>query len=141
MKNNVIIGETYVFHRIEDKEEGKHRNIKTGRYKSSYIGEPCIAVSDSDPFTMMFEDGTLWALSACELSSYPDETPLLKKPTSSVATTSRKYVKCICMETGVVYGSYREAALAVGATESNIKNACNSELGKAVGFHWRKIKE
>lgn len=139
MKNNIEIGEKYIFHRIEDKEEGKRRNLKTGRYKSSYVGESCIAVSDCEPYAMKFSDGTLWALSACELStSYPDGDKTSTEEEAKKAT-SRKYIKCMCMETGVVYNSYREAALAVGATESNIKNACNSDLGKAVGYHWRKI--
>lgn len=140
MKNNIEIGEKYIFHRIEDKEEGKRRNLKTGRYKSSYVGEACIAVSDCEPYAMKFADGTLWALSACELStSYPDGRTRPMVEETNRKATSRKYIKCMCMETGVVYNSYREAALAVGATESNIKNACNSDLGKAVGYHWRKI--
>lgn len=142
MKNNIEIGETYIFHRIEDKEEGKRRNLKTGRYKSSYIGESCIAVSDYEPYAMKFSDGTMWALSACELSATtcPDgDKATSTEEEEAKKATSRKYIKCMCMETGVVYNSYREAALAVGATESNIKNACNSDLGKAVGFHWRKI--
>lgn len=129
-------GDEFIFRKLEDETEGRRYNERSRRFKSSYIGERCIAMSLSEPYTMLFSDGTRWALNACELS-YLDGTRF--KPIPKEIPSRRK--RCICIETGKSYNSYREAALDVGTTESNIRNAVNDPVGKAKGFHWRKLEE
>lgn len=127
-------GEIYVFRKLEDREEGTRYNYFTKRYKKTYVGEKCVCLyGKAEPYTFLFADGAMWALNACELGYEFDGTPLKKKELPS----RRK--KCICIETGKSYNSYGEAALDVGTTESNIRNAVNGN-GRAKGYHWRKLE-
>lgn len=138
MKKNsdiVRVGAEFVFRRLEDPEEGKRYSYVTGRYKSDYVGLPCICISNHDPYTMKFSDGAVWALSLCELG-YPGNKPVK----SYEQGYSRVRVKCRNIDTGVVYSSYCEAARAVGTSESNIRKACAAKGATAKGFRWETVK-
>lgn len=43
----------------------------------------------------------------------------------------------VCVETGVVFPSVRDAARAVGGDVSNISRCCKKEGATVKGFHWR----
>lgn len=127
-------GDVVIFKKLEEAEEGKRYNHRTFRYKESYVGEKCVVMSDNEPYTVMFSDGAMWALDACELCD------LDGKKLKNEFPTRRK--KCICIETGKTYSSYLDAALDVGTTESNIRNAVSDPFnGRAKGFHWRRLEE
>lgn len=58
--------------------------------------------------------------------------------------TKRKLVeahqrKVMCIETGVVYESIKEAAFDNGCYATHISAACNGRLKTAAGFHWTHI--
>lgn len=127
-------GDVFIFKKLEDEDEGKRYNHKTFRYKESYVGEKCVVMSLNEPYTVMFQDGAMWALSACELADLDGKKIKLEYP------SRRK--KVVCIETGKTYNSYLDAALDVGTSESNIRNAVSSPFnGRAKGYHWRKIED
>lgn len=46
-------------------------------------------------------------------------------------------VSVVCLETGVVYSSMKEAATATGATSSGISQCCKGIRKICAGYHWR----
>lgn len=52
-----------------------------------------------------------------------------------------KYRKVMCVETGIVYDSIKQAASAVGCFSTNISAACNGRQPTAAGYHWVHITE
>lgn len=50
-------------------------------------------------------------------------------------------VRVVCVETGQVFESMREAADAVGASPSNICNCCKGKKKTTAGYHWKYIGE
>lgn len=46
-----------------------------------------------------------------------------------------------CLETGVVYGSVRDAFRATGVHFSSIAKTCNGVLSSAGGYHWQFVDE
>lgn len=49
--------------------------------------------------------------------------------------------KVICLQTGIIYGSLTEAAVATSGHASAISRACNGERVKASGFCWGWLDE
>ena len=47
--------------------------------------------------------------------------------------------RVLCIETGVIYESTREAARQTGIAQSSISQCCNGKLKTAAGFHWQYI--
>lgn len=52
-------------------------------------------------------------------------------------TSERSRVAVLCVETGEVFKSLREAAKATGANPPNICNCCKGKKKTAAGFHWQ----
>ena len=50
-----------------------------------------------------------------------------------------KSKKVLCVETGKVYESIREAERLTGVSHSNISKCCIGKLKSAGGFHWQYI--
>lgn len=50
------------------------------------------------------------------------------------------YRKVMCVETGIVYESIKQAALDVGCNSTNISAACNGKLKTTAGYHWRYVE-
>ena len=48
-------------------------------------------------------------------------------------------IKVKCVETGIIYNSYTEAALSVGVNKSRISLVCNGKAKTAGGYHWEKF--
>lgn len=49
--------------------------------------------------------------------------------------------KVQCIETGLIYGSMREAERMTGICYNNISQVCSGQRKTAGGFHWKIIKE
>lgn len=49
-------------------------------------------------------------------------------------------IPVLCVETGVVYPSTREAERQTGVCQSHISKSLNGKLKTAGGFHWRKVE-
>lgn len=49
--------------------------------------------------------------------------------------------RVLCIETGVIYESTREAARQTGIAQSSISQCCNGKLKTAGGYHWKYIDE
>lgn len=50
-----------------------------------------------------------------------------------------KAKRVLCVETGEIYPSAREAARRTGYGQGNISAACRAENGKSYGLHWKYI--
>lgn len=50
-----------------------------------------------------------------------------------------KAKKVLCVETGIIYESAREAGRQTGFEQGNISSACRGEYKKAYGFHWKYL--
>ena len=48
--------------------------------------------------------------------------------------------RVMCVETGVIYESVKQAAEAVGRNSTNISAACNGRLNTSGGYHWKHVK-
>lgn len=128
-----MIGETYVFLRLEEKDEGARVNTISMRSKESYVGEKCVMVSSFPPYAMRFDDGTVWALNKVEFCPVAEIEKAPKKK-------KKKKHEVICIETGQKFDSYEDAARFAGAYESTIRNACNKNANRtAGGYHWRRL--
>lgn len=53
----------------------------------------------------------------------------------------QRMVRCLCVETGVEYGSQTEASIAVGCPSSSINRACRVPTRTAGGFHWKRVEK
>ena len=49
--------------------------------------------------------------------------------------------KVICVETGIIYNSIKEAAKAVNVAKSNISGCCRGKQKASAGYHWKYYKE
>ena len=69
----------------------------------------------------------------------------LKKTQTPEAIEKRRYArsrKTICVETGKVFKSMKDAAAFVGAKPQNIQESCDSNgRRKSKGYHWAYFKE
>jgi hypothetical protein len=64
-----------------------------------------------------------------------------KKPDKSVAKPKNKGRPVQCIETGVVYGSIKEAAIACNLHQKCIQSVCMKRRNMTGGFHWRYVEE
>ena len=69
----------------------------------------------------------------------------LKNKGRKLSETARKNIsnghkkKVLCVETGIIYESRNEAALAINIDGSGITRAINGEQKTAGGCHWRYL--
>ena len=50
------------------------------------------------------------------------------------------YRKVMCIETGIIYDSVKQAALDTGCFGTNISAACNGRQPTAAGYHWEHVE-
>ena len=48
-------------------------------------------------------------------------------------------VKVLCVETGIIYDSGKQASELTGTCRSSISNCLNGKRNKAGGFHWKEV--
>lgn len=61
-----------------------------------------------------------------------------KKRGVSVKTRISTYKKVMCVETGIIYKSQKEAEEETGVPHKLISRSCHTSM-KAYGFHWRLV--
>ena len=49
--------------------------------------------------------------------------------------------KVLCIETGIIYNSIKEAERQTGINQSHIVKACKGKYKTSGGFHWKYVKE
>lgn len=51
-----------------------------------------------------------------------------------------RYRRVMCVETGVIYNSIKEAAMDTGCYDTNISAVCHGRQRKAAGYHWTYVE-
>lgn len=99
-------------------------------------------ISDSEKGRKPWNTGKKMTDEYCKmLSNRRKELGLKRSPETieKIAAASRKPV--VCIETGIVYASQREAANATGANEGKISEVLKGKRKTAGGFHWKRIEK
>ncbi|MBQ9791874.1 MAG: hypothetical protein IJW28_04750, partial [Clostridia bacterium] len=56
-------------------------------------------------------------------------------------TIASHFKKCLCVETGVIYNSYKEASLDLNINQSALSNCCRGVTKTAGGYHWKYVED
>lgn len=65
----------------------------------------------------------------------------LKNQSAVQTNNSKKSIKVVCVETGIIYPSMKEAQRQTGIFDSSISKVCRHQQETARGYHWEYYKE
>lgn len=107
------------------------------KIENTYIvdEEDAIMLYGQQEYNRLTKSGDIFYVTKASLKSSSSSKP--PKPISSTGKRITNNRSVICVETGEVFYSIKEASLKYGYYGSNISSCCNGKLKTANGYHWR----